>query len=136
MVRQCALCGRTIDQDRTGEPYLPFKGKYICFQCYTDLPNEIYDMSGAGDGGIIHLVFYACLRSSHNRKVRASLKQNVKIFHKLIHKYKFKCVHCSKTDDLTVDHIRPVSKGGTDDFSNLQILCKSCNSKKGAKWNV
>ena len=30
-----------------------------------------------------------------------------------------------------IDHIKPVSKGGTDDIENLQILQSSANSKKG-----
>ena len=33
--------------------------------------------------------------------------------------------------DLTLDHIDPVSKGGTNDLSNLQLLCHNCNSIKG-----
>lgn len=34
---------------------------------------------------------------------------------------------------LEVDHIVPVSKGGTDHISNLQLLCGNCNRTKGAR---
>ena len=43
------------------------------------------------------------------------------------------CVQCSATCDLTLDHIWPWSRGGTHDPANLQVLCRSCNSRKGAK---
>jgi uncharacterized protein YozE (UPF0346 family) len=33
---------------------------------------------------------------------------------------------------LEVDHVHPVSKGGTSDMANLQTLCKPCNRGKGA----
>ena len=32
---------------------------------------------------------------------------------------------------LAVDHIKPRSKGGTDELANLQLLCSGCNSLKG-----
>lgn len=43
------------------------------------------------------------------------------------------CVECSATDDLTLDHIFPWSLGGPDTVDNLRVLCRPCNSRKGAK---
>ena len=33
--------------------------------------------------------------------------------------------------NLTVDHITPRAKGGSDHIDNLQLLCQACNSTKG-----
>lgn len=44
----------------------------------------------------------------------------------------FQCVKCGG-NDLTIDHIIPIAKGGTNADNNLQTLCRSCNSKKGVK---
>ena len=48
------------------------------------------------------------------------------------------CAHpgCNQAADLTIDHIVPLSKGGTDDLENLQFMCKSHNSSKGDKANA
>lgn len=45
------------------------------------------------------------------------------------------CQYClSKTplSDLTIDHVKPKSKGGTDDHENRVLACRSCNTKKSS----
>lgn len=42
----------------------------------------------------------------------------------------YKCVHCGSDEKLHIDHKVPVSKGGTSDDSNLQVLCEKCNCSK------
>lgn len=49
---------------------------------------------------------------------------------------KFRCELCgisAEEKSLEVDHIIPRNHGGTDDPSNLQALCYSCNSMKRDK---
>ncbi|MCL2847854.1 MAG: HNH endonuclease [Firmicutes bacterium] len=44
------------------------------------------------------------------------------------------CRECGAAENLHYDHILPYSKGGTSvDAKNIQILCATCNLKKGAK---
>lgn len=42
----------------------------------------------------------------------------------------FTCRRCGSTEDLTIDHKIPRSRGGTNDEDNLQTLCRRCNSAK------
>lgn len=51
----------------------------------------------------------------------------------LCNKYENKCVCCKKETKLTIDHIIPLSKWWLNIISNLQPLCKSCNSSKRNK---
>jgi 5-methylcytosine-specific restriction endonuclease McrA len=44
------------------------------------------------------------------------------------------CPICGSETDLTIDHIRPLARGGTSDPENLHVLCRRCNSRKGARW--
>ena len=47
----------------------------------------------------------------------------------------FTCRYCGSRPPgviLHVDHIVPVSKGGTDDLDNLATACQSCNAGKAA----
>jgi 5-methylcytosine-specific restriction endonuclease McrA len=45
----------------------------------------------------------------------------------------YKCSECSSTEDLTMDHLIPISKGGLHTKSNIGVKCRKCNSVKGSK---
>lgn len=58
--------------------------------------------------------------------------------HKVSLRDNFKCRKCGRHRDtckdlglsMEVDHIVPISRGGTDDISNLQYLCSKCHDKR------
>ena len=58
----------------------------------------------------------------------------------LVQRQRGRCGICGKSllvffaEELHVDHIRPRSRGGTDDPSNLQATHAICNVKKGTTW--
>jgi 5-methylcytosine-specific restriction endonuclease McrA len=42
------------------------------------------------------------------------------------------CVACGSNHDLEFDHVIPVKMGGSNTERNIQLLCASCNRRKGA----
>jgi 5-methylcytosine-specific restriction endonuclease McrA len=75
----------------------------------------------------------AKIKTSHGKKIRE----------KLFKEQKGLCAYCLKPmmftkhpnlgNNMTLDHIIPKSKGGTNIQSNLIGACESCNTKKGSK---
>lgn len=59
-------------------------------------------------------------------------KKNIREF--IFKRDGFMCLRCGRTDKLTIDHINPIYWGGENKLSNLQTLCRSCNSWKSTKY--
>ncbi len=45
-------------------------------------------------------------------------------------KKKLKCEWCGTKKNITIDHRKPQSVGGTHTPSNLRILCRGCHNKR------
>ena len=43
------------------------------------------------------------------------------------------CVVCGSDRDLELDHVKPLSLGGSDELENLQLLCRVCHKEKSRR---
>lgn len=87
------------------------------------------------DPGFISKLKFWVHSSNHNRRSRIKTSRSdnpltQEQWESICKKYDYKCLRCGEVKPLTIDHIIPLSKGGLHTASNVQPLCKSCNSKK------
>lgn len=88
-----------------------------------------------------HLYHLRELRRKYQHIRRARLRDaegsfTIQEWDELKTKYGNRCKNCNRSESvvkLTIDHIMPLSKGGSNFISNIQPLCGSCNSKKKDK---
>lgn len=72
--------------------------------------------------------------SSHKRRAQKRINKVSHIRKEFyVELYSSACVACGTHENITADHIIPLSRGGADSENNLQPLCGSCNSSKSNK---
>jgi 5-methylcytosine-specific restriction endonuclease McrA len=64
--------------------------------------------------------------------VRVPYKKVVLTRKNILRRDGFKCAYCGRSDlPLTIDHIVPRARGGSDSWENLVCACTACNNRKG-----
>lgn len=76
-----------------------------------------------------------CDRRRRAKKLAAGGAHTVEDTRRIRQAQKGKCAYCKSKlgRSAHLDHIKPISKGGSNAASNLQWLCAPCNHRKSAK---
>lgn len=76
--------------------------------------------------------YRAQVQTRHAREANAEGSHTGADLEALLKQQNGRCGYCRKSikTTWTVDHIQPLSKGGTNWISNIQLLCPSCNYSK------
>ena len=76
------------------------------------------DTYGSHEGYLYNL--HTCSSSEAKRMWKQSIKNQ----------WDNKCAYCGSDEDITLDHVVPRTKGGSDHADNIIACCKSCNADK------
>jgi predicted restriction endonuclease len=66
----------------------------------------------------------ATTSSEARKKWRESIKEE----------WNYECAYCGSSENLTLDHITPRIKGGSDRITNIVCACNECNHSKGHQF--
>lgn len=96
------------------------EGKWLCRVCHTPLNHPKTSFCG-----------HKCLR---NFFMQTDWQRVRRVIYERDGGICMKCGKKVTRDNYHVDHIIPISKGGSEwDLNNLELACPECNLKKGAK---
>ena len=130
------------------KPDYKFNDKYgLCYIVHDEMKKVEESLSVLRKGKYISSETYHVLRSvfmhlyrnwirlkeldrQEPRRIAQKFIGSKKIRKFIFNRDNFMCLNCKSDTKLELDHIIPISAGGKNCLSNLQTLCKSCNSKK------
>lgn len=118
----------------------------VCYKCgrvVTEIRKMIVNRKNK-DGSRSYVIACADCSAADAQKVRYRKANNIILFDDprydlpfpyvkwgiVLDACNYTCSICGKSGKMVIDHIVPLSRGGTNDIENLQPLCHSCNVKK------
>jgi hypothetical protein len=77
------------------------------------------------------------IAAKYYKRIQTKRNVSARMRHEIFERDGFKCLDCGNSPAngalLEVDHTIPISKGGSNDPSNLRTLCSDCNRGKAAR---
>ena len=132
------------------------EGYSFCSNCLENKPVFMFRKGRGHARGDLHAWCNNCNYVSHQKyykenkdelihKAKAANNKRRSILNELTEHYTkeewlhllessgYRCQHCNSPYELCADHVYPISKGGNNTIDNIQVLCRSCNSRKSNK---
>ena len=109
------------------------RGAVTCsMSCYGVWRSKIYvkEKSPTWKGGLNNVIAYRARKAGSEGTHTSTEWENLK------RQFSYTCLCCKRPEPeikLEADHIKPLSKGGSNDIGNIQPLCRSCNARKHDK---
>ena len=134
----CSVCGKKTDRVYVVRSNMYKTAlRFACYKpsCFSILLNEMfveYDDEHLDVCSITDIRYVK--KRETKRRIRSEM--TLRLRYSIMKRDNFMCVLCGRRPpevELHVDHIKPVSKGGTNDESNLRTLCADCNMGKGGE---
>jgi 5-methylcytosine-specific restriction endonuclease McrA len=97
----------------------------------SSFPAIVNDISMISEGRPAYTKDQTTGQNTRARKFGEIGEITSKQWHEILKQHNFSCAICGSKDDICIDHIIPLSRGGTNTKDNIEPLCRSCNSKKG-----
>lgn len=66
----------------------------------------------------------------HRRRARKAANGSYVVTARDMRKLAGPCVYCGSVSDITLDHVIPISRGGSHGIGNLVAACRPCNNRK------
>jgi 5-methylcytosine-specific restriction endonuclease McrA len=82
---------------------------------------------------IVRLIGRIAANARRSRCLNAGPMPSASIISTILSMARCRCIYCGAAASLTLDHVRPLSGGGTNRWDNFIPCCKSCNSSKATK---
>lgn len=129
------ICSRCLKSKQ-----LRLSSPHWCTECYKTYQREYSRNYSKNEPAIRARAKYAktekskLVKKNYKYIRRRSMRNGaIKIgdWRALCARYNHKCLACGLEKPLTIDHVIPLSKGGSNTIDNVQPLCASCNSIKG-----
>lgn len=127
--RQCKTCRRVRVREsfaRHGDVYLQRqREKYAANPEKTLAANRAWAKANPEKAALVH-------RIKRQRK-RAAGTLSTADWRSVLAAYGSACLCCGSDDPPTIDHVVPLSRGGSNTVDNVQPLCNGCNMRKATK---